>query len=402
MRGIPAGLLVASLLAACASAPSIAGPSATSPQTLEPSAAEPSPTVAPAPSATPSPVPTPDPARVLTAVHFADASHGWLGLENGILGTSDRGATWQRQLASLPITRLWSVDASHAWALAQAWDHPNDDVIYRTTDGRHWSATPPTTPRIAELQLISPLVGWGVAVSRETDSAGYVTTAGTLLGTSDGAQTWRPLATRPIGAVCFADARNGWGADASHVLRTVDGGKTWIAVFDLPLPDPETWTPALSCDGMRSARIVMTGRGAALGHRPYVVYRTSDAGASWTLEFGEQYTLGQYLPPDLPSVGSYPPTVGALGGGLMWFVGCSPPAERQPLLVLDQRGAALTRAEIPAVGCAHGAQVLTLRSAVVIAVDYRDYADPSLHLIATDDAGGSWREIYPGSGRWTN
>ena len=52
----------------------------------------------------------------LTAVAFADLAHGWLGTADGILGTSDGGATWTAQLAGTPIAdsgtglALWRID----------------------------------------------------------------------------------------------------------------------------------------------------------------------------------------------------------------------------------------------------------------------------------------------------
>src|SRR5207253_6358621 len=60
-----------------------------------------------------------------TAVRFVDRDHGWLGLNDGILGSIDGGTTWSRQLSGVPVGRLWAYDATNAWALSG-----ND--LYRT------------------------------------------------------------------------------------------------------------------------------------------------------------------------------------------------------------------------------------------------------------------------------
>src|SRR2546425_6274333 len=269
-------------------------------------------------SALASALPISNPATVLSAVHFADAAHGWLGLEAGLLGTLDGGSTWSHEIASQQIARIWSFDPKTAWALAA------DDTVYRTNDGVQWSAIPPTTPPITDIQFVSPLVGWAIAVPHGTDPAGFPNTTGTLLGSTDGGLVWRPVGTRSIRSVCFADAQKGWGAYGRHVFKTYDGGRTWTTVFDVPLPS-EDWFPRLACDGMHSARLVLTGFGAALSHAPYVVYRTANAGSSWTLEFGEHYTLDQLIPRELPEFGSYPPAIGSLAHGETWLISCTPP-----------------------------------------------------------------------------
>src|SRR5260370_3103082 len=106
------------------------------PQSIAPT---PSPSPSPVPTETPtaSPAPTPSPTATPTgaaptAVRFADPLRGWLGTDDGILGTTNADATWDRQLTSGSITKLWSYDATHAWALAGLSD------LYRTVDGTHW------------------------------------------------------------------------------------------------------------------------------------------------------------------------------------------------------------------------------------------------------------------------
>jgi photosystem II stability/assembly factor-like uncharacterized protein len=66
-------------------------------------------------------------------------------------------------------------------------------------------------------------------------------------------------------------ARNGAGF---HPLRTVDGGRTWQRVHVPTLPTDVQW--AGFTDARVGAAIVQTPRGTQL-------WRTADAGASWSL-----------------------------------------------------------------------------------------------------------------------
>src|SRR6185503_15387651 len=159
-------------------------------------------------------------------------------------------------------------------------------------------------------------------------------------------------------SVCFANERDGYGADGSQVLRTADGGQTWSVVFDVRHPGAGPWHPTVVCaDGVRSARVQFTGTGAALGHAPYVVYRTADSGASWQLDFIEGYTLG-----------SYPSKLGSLGSGKTWFMTCSPPAEIQFYLVVDAAGATVAKGEVKTRGCSNDGQVTDERHAVAVSL----------------------------------
>ena len=353
----------------------------------------PTPTVSPSVASSPTPVPTvaPSPASqqdAATAVRFADARRGWVGAAGGIYGTTDGGATWYHQLAAVQITWIRAVDATHAWAQSL------NGAFYRTIDGARWDAVPASTPPVNEVFFISPLVGWAIAAPIFAGGAPQgptpPPTPPVLLRTDDGGLTWRAAGTRSVASVCFANERDGYGVDGGQVLRTADGGQTWTVVFDVRHGEVGPWHPTVSCaDGLRSARVQFTGTGAALGHAPYVVYRTADSGASWQLDFIEGYTLGRVFaaPPSTPQLGSYPSKLGSLGSGKTWFITCSPPVDVQSYLVVDTTGTTIAKGDVKTRGCSIDAQVIDERHVVAVSLK---------SVVATEDGGVTWKTIFTG------
>lgn len=354
--------------------------------------AEPAAVVGAAPtSATPRPAdavtPTASPATIAaaTAVRFIDPLRGWLGVEDGIVGTTDGGITWDRQLTAGRITKLWVYDATRAWALAA------DDSVYRTRDGVHWTAIPPTNPPIAEIDAFSPDHVWAIGVARPS-APEPAQRVGSVLVSDDGGFIWRPIGTHTMWSICFDTATDGVGAEGKRIWRTADAGRTWTPAAELPIRDDgPAWYPTLTCPTGTQFRVQVTEPNAALSHAPYLVYRTNDGGRSWALEFREGYTLGGTTPSSTPQLGSYPSILGSfLAGGRAWFITCSPPVDSQEFLLFGPTGDAIARGPVPIPGCAMGGQVLDAKHVVAISWS-------ASSVIATDDAGATWRPIY----RWT-
>jgi len=212
------------LIAAC-------GPEAITPSASRvPPAPTPQPTAATsAPSPTLNPSPTPAGAAP-TAVRFLDPLHGWLGTQDGLFSTKDGGATWDRQLGGGSITRIWSYDATHAWALA------SDNALYRTQDGLHWTPIEPRpNPPITQLDAFSPDLLWAVGVTPATDPQ-PAQVFGNVMRSVDGGASWHPYTTTysqaaPISpTIVFGDAQTGYATVRGAMQRTTDGGGTWSSI----------------------------------------------------------------------------------------------------------------------------------------------------------------------------
>ena len=387
---------------ACASTPtaSTGTPTPTEPASTAPATTAPS----QAPTATPtatasnavSSLPTLDPSAdgpEPSAVRFADAAHGWLGVADGLLTTIDGGSTWRRSLTSERIMRIWSVDGDHAWALAA------DNTVYRTQDAVHWSAMPPTDPRIVDIDFVTPLIGWAIASPAAAPPFGRsLQLVGTLLATTDGGAVWRPVTSLNLWSVCFSDERSGLGGSGKTIYRTSDAGRSWTKLADLTITDQGPWYPQLGCAGARDARVQVTEPYAALSHVPYLVFSTTDAGASWKLDYREGYTLGASTPVGTAGLGSYPSLMGTLPGLRTWIVTCSPPADAQTFLILDPSGKTLATRPVPFVSCARAASFVDDDHGWVIATHYQligfDVRSTGI-LVRTVDGARTWMLSYP-------
>jgi photosystem II stability/assembly factor-like uncharacterized protein len=323
-------------------------------------------------------------------VQFADPSRGWLGLEDGILGTTDGGASWDRQLTSPRVTKIWSYDATRAWALAA------DNTVYRTRDGAHWTAIPSTNPPISEIDAFSPDLVWAIGVA-PTSGPAPQPQIGNVLASTDGGFIWRPIGTHTMWSVCFSTALNGVGAEGKQIFRTNDAGRTWSLIATLTISDQGPWYPTLTCPAGTSFRVQVTEPYAALSHVPYLVFRTTDAGRTWVLEYREGYTLGTTTPVT-PSLGSYPSIIGMLPDSRTWIMTCSPPAEVQDFLIVDPAGAVAAKERAPFVACARSASFVDPQHGWAVATDYSTMAAKGTSqgiVMRTTDGARTWMRVYP-------
>ena len=165
-------------------------------------------------------------------------------------------------------------------------------VIVRTSDGgQSWTETLMEQPGVHitvlnSIHFINPNEGW--AVGAERDSEGTLIES-YLLKTTDGGVTWitSKLNSKQIPTtVFFADSNKGWIGGAtpplgeeegaggpSAILGTTDGGHTWQPQINLPLSIMEIYFR----DGMN---------GWACGTKG-AIYHTNDAGRTWNSQRSE-------------------------------------------------------------------------------------------------------------------
>ena len=291
------------------------------------------------------PTPVADPVGRLAAgeeiriqfIQMLDTASGWAVARSDddldhIVRTGDGGATWTDvsppEYAGSPdyprrATLTSSADGQHAWVLySGAMDLDRDPiavVIWRTADGGDtWL---PSTLIEApfgsgwfeplSLGLLESGFGWLMAAI----DAGMMHQYIAIYTTQDAGATWTrvldpysdaPVHSCPKTGLAFADASIGWMTrdcggliDRVTVITTADGGVTWTEIPLSPPPGlPDGFSYPYLCKPhsihLQSAREgslavscrqyleTPTAAGETTVSGPSALYRTTDAGATWS------------------------------------------------------------------------------------------------------------------------
>ena len=157
----------------------------------------------------------------LNSVMFAGTRDGWAVGDNGIvLGTHDRGVSWFTvpYATAQPLKGLWRHDTERAVAVG------GGGVVLRP------SATPDLVAWVlGNVGSLYQLEGVCLADTLNGFAAGSNGTAGVVLYTSDGGETWTPQTVNSqfcLRGVFFVDARRGWiVGDNGTIRHTSSGGE---------------------------------------------------------------------------------------------------------------------------------------------------------------------------------
>ena len=184
----------------------------------------------------------------LTAVYFADATHGWaVGQDEVILRSDDGGEHWTRTHfnpdAQQPLLDVWFADADHGIAVGAY------NAYHVSADGgRTWVPQP-----------FAPIVAKG----KDVKPAKPVAAADELGDGSEGVQY------HLNGIAAAAPPRLYLAAESGHLYRSDDTGVTWTT---LPSPYEGSFFGLLPLDGDAVLAFGMRGH----------LYRSENAGADWT------------------------------------------------------------------------------------------------------------------------
>ena len=176
-----------------------------------------------------------DPDAVLARMAFADALHGWLMGEAGLVfATADGGRNWARQ--RVPTGRL--LLGGHFLNSRYGWIAGAASTLLQTSDGgATWvegkiaAGGPAAQLRVANSSSPSQSVRFNAVTFVDARRGWAVGSGGAVYSTSDGGSSWRAQDAR-VGVdlfdVKFLDAKEGYAVGAGGtVLRTSDGGEVW-------------------------------------------------------------------------------------------------------------------------------------------------------------------------------
>jgi photosystem II stability/assembly factor-like uncharacterized protein len=152
------------------------------------------------------------------SVFFLDKNIGWVTGENGIvLKTIDGGENWFILKYEIPDLHLWSIyfiDENNGWLVGDR------GAVFSTSDGGlNWKIhTTPAIYRNLAVQFIDKLTGW---------IAGF----GFIIKTTDGGKSWITSIETTIfiiGNFRMLNSQIGFATfDRNYILFTSDGGLSW-------------------------------------------------------------------------------------------------------------------------------------------------------------------------------
>jgi photosystem II stability/assembly factor-like uncharacterized protein len=251
-------------------------------------------------------------APLVVAVDPRDPNHLMMGTDSGLLASVNGGRSWTREASTSIIGAVFAVafspDGAAVLCAAPSGVYRNTNGSWGRSDtpasaapGRSivFGQTPGQVYLLGRDRLFSSIDG-GVrfgpvqddanggagletlAIMRQPSETIFAIAHGGLMASHDSGMHWQqrsiPAASEPIETVIVDPAVAGrvWVAAADRLHLSSDAGVTWRAVGS-PLPELHTVVRGVAADPTATTLVVTTHRGT---------YRSTDAGANWTLEEG--------------------------------------------------------------------------------------------------------------------
>ena len=311
----------------------------------------PTPTGSTSPSAEPTRTPTPtatpdgtDPAFIpaLAAIQMLTPRLGWAVGSGSIFATTD-GARWTKQYSSTnEYVGLDFISTTTGWVVGL------HDLLGTTDGGRSWHELDEAAKPIRSVHFVSATQGWGIAGgtgAQLVHGALMPASAGTLVTSSDGGQSWTTLTTpADPQTVCFSDPSHGWLATASATIyASADAGQTWSQALQMYGHDQGLPSFArIECAGPNALWVLLaTGNGAA-GHSPYIAYATANW-TSWRTVMAEPGTIGALMPGVPAGPDNHPGSMSVIDPNDAVFIGDGPATDVAACVIATQGGATLKR-----------------------------------------------------------
>lgn len=160
----------------------------------------------------------------VSAIHFLHKEWGWcVGTGGRIYQSTDDGANWEEKFSGTgcDLNAVAFIDENFGWIAG-------DGIVKRTTDGGEtWDDSYASPDEFLKIQFLSL-------------SEGYVLSGGFYLETNTGGENWElvvpggMIGENSLEDLFFIDNENGYLSGDTYLLRTDDGGATWMNDPGLP------------------------------------------------------------------------------------------------------------------------------------------------------------------------
>ncbi len=249
---------------------------------------------------------------LLFGIAALNATTAWVTLDNGLLCTTDAGASWTRQLTAGTMLggRFFDDSSGVFFGVPDSGYH---QIFTTTNGGTDWMRVQKTNiPDRSNDEGFIPANSWVVG-----NTIWVPTNGGSLYKSTDRGGTWS--ATRGVvsvgGSFCaFRDSLDGLlcGGAAGTVKRTTDGGATWNPTESFPQGMTTlfmSYIPGTDGSYMITA---IPPRGASPGSA-----YTRDNGATWTIVDHLPHGKAAFVSPSVGWSSSTPDTIYKWSGNLL-------------------------------------------------------------------------------------
>lgn len=216
-------------------------------------------------------------------VAFADATHGWIVGEGGvILATTNGGDTWTQQPSGTTrkLTKICMLDAQRGW-ITGGWQDGSSYLVLRTTNGgATWQNQSFGSGCYSNEDVFFTDANNGWIVGQDSGINPHIHR------TTNGGTTWTrqtvPAGAGSPGGIDFVSANEGWVSTSSlyqvppgAILHTTNGGATWTV-------QGYTNRHYNYCIDARDAQNIAIGSVQVLTPASEAIVVSHDGGMTWT------------------------------------------------------------------------------------------------------------------------
>jgi photosystem II stability/assembly factor-like uncharacterized protein len=333
---------------------------------------------------------------------------GWASTGSKLFWTTDGGASWKDVTPKLNhkrqmVTSVFFLDSSTGWVLlgcADDRDPVADEgclaLSYTTDAGETWSVqqekikVPFSREYLKDstgfsgrswLRFVDSEHGWELL---EIATHAGIPRQGEMLRTADGGRTWVPIKGLPAADhFVFTNAKDGWiaGGDRGELFATHDAGDSWQKVeLAVPKGIPPDLTPVYGLPvfvDADSGYLPVTYEASTSSGTPVALFATADGGKTW------HPTAKTDALSDAHPWSPYPSSI--VGGELL--VAAASNGHVDLTRIVRGTGPKTQSARLP------------VRASIVDQLSFpssqRGWILASYWLLSTDDGGISWTDVTP-------